>query len=119
MTDKVNGWVQSGQHLVGSLAMFTVTTTNNIVTPVTSETDTDPFGSVTVTTASHNDALDALIAAIGTRAEPVIIGTPAGTGPYTLNFAVEHADVFGDLTAFANEVMLITGGTVSFAPYSF
>lgn len=105
MTDKVHGFVGTpDQFLSGAMKMFTVTTSDDIVT----------------VTGGHNAALDKLIEAISTRAQPVILGTPAGSGPYTLNIAVEHNEIFGDLTAFANEVKAATGAqTVSVAAFVF
>ena len=105
MTDKVHGFVGTpDQFLSGAMAMYTVTTTDDIKT----------------VTDGHNVKLDALIAAISTRAQPVIMGTPAGTCPYTLNFAVEHTEIFGDLTAFAAEVKASTGATtVSVGTFTF
>ena len=121
MTTKVNGFTHTpGQFLSGNLVMFTATTAVDIITQATTTTTTDAFGTVTTTTSSHNVALDTLIAAISTRAQPVIMGTPAGTGPYTLNFAVEHTEIFGDLTAFSNEVKAATGdSTVVISAYTF
>lgn len=105
MTDKVHGFVGTpDQFLSGAMKMFTVTTSDDIKT----------------VTDGHNVKLDKLVEAISTRAQPVILGTPAGTGPYTLNIAVEHNEVFGDLTAFANEIKAATGATtVSVAAFTF
>lgn len=104
MTTKVNGFAHPGQHLTGGLPMYTITTALDIVT----------------VTNNDNANLDTLIAAISTRAAPVIMGTPAGTGPYTLRIAVEHNDIFGDLTAFANELKAITGdATLTVVAYTF
>ena len=121
MTTKVNGFTHTpDQFLSGALMMFTATTSVDIITQTTTTTTTDAFGTLTTTTSSHNVALDALIAAIATRAQPTIMGTPAGSGPYTLNFAVEHTDIFGDLTAFSNEVKAATGdSTVAITAYTF
>lgn len=106
MTDKVHGFTHAGQHLVGDsvlgLPMFVVTTATDIVTQTADNSETDT-GLYPVHT--HNAALDALIQAISVRAQPVIVGTPAGTGPYTLHFAVEHLDIFGDITAQGNDTV--------------
>ena len=59
-----------------------------------------------------------MVDAISTRAQPVVMGVPATT---TLVFAVEHAEVFGDLAAFADEIEAATGagaGTVTVAPFA-
>jgi hypothetical protein len=94
MVDKIHGFVAApDQSLVGAVQFYTVSTANNIVT----------------VTNGDNAYLDTLVNAISTRAQPVILGTPSGTGPYTLRFAVEHAGVLGNLTAFQNEVIAITG----------
>jgi hypothetical protein len=102
MTTKVNGFVATPDQFVsGAMAMFTVTSSADIKT----------------VTAGHNVELDKLIAAISMRAQPVLMGAPAGSGPYTLRFAVEHNEVFGDLTAAGTELSEATGATVTLAAF--
>jgi hypothetical protein len=105
MTDKVNGFVATpDQFLSGAMKMFTATVTGDILTA----------------TAGHNVKLDKLIEALSIRAQPVIMGTPAGnTTTGTLRFAVEHNEVFGDLTAFSTEVSNACGFTVVVAAFTF
>lgn len=120
MTDKVHGFTHPGQHLVGDsalgLPMFTATVTVDIVTQAAdnaAETDTGLYPVHT-----HNANLDALISAISVRAQPVIMGAPKGTGPYTLTFAVEHLDIFGDLTAANTEISAAAGFAVTLAAFT-
>jgi len=103
MTDKVNGFVGTpDQFLSGAVKMFTVTVAGL---------------DLTVAPANGTSNLDKLIQAISTRAQPVIMGTPTSTA---LNFAVEHNEVFGDLTAFATEVRNACGASsVTIAPFTF
>lgn len=110
MTDKIHGFVATpDQFLSGGLKMYTATVTGaNLTTLVGSE---EP----------HAPALDKLIEVISIRAQPVILGTAGAT---TLRFAVEHNEVFGDLTAFNAEATAafaaeISGATVSIAPFVF
>jgi hypothetical protein len=37
-----------------------------------------------------NANLQKLLNTVGTRAQAIILGTPSGTGPYTVKFAIEH-----------------------------
>jgi hypothetical protein len=92
MTDKIHGFVAAPDaFLTGSTNCFTVTVANYDLTADTSTGDE----------AAHNDGLDKIIEAISTRAQPVLIGTVGAT---SFRFAVEHVDVFGDLTAFSTKV---------------
>lgn len=92
---KINGFIKTPeQSLSGAMQMYTISTATDIVT----------------LTNGHNAVLDKLIEAISTRAQPVLLGAPAGSGPYTLRFAVEHSDAFGaTLTAMQT---LIRGADV-------
>jgi hypothetical protein len=104
MTDKVNGFVATpDQFLVGSMNMFTVTVTQDIkaLTPVAGGT-------------AKNDLLNTLIETISIKAQPVIMGAVAGTGPYTLRFAVEHKDAIVAATLQAALIAAgFTGATVA------
>ena len=105
MTDKVHGFVATpDQFLSGGLPMFTATVTGVDLTTKTG------------TLEQHSVALDKLIEAISTRAQPVVMGTVKAT---TLNFAVEHNDIFGDLTAFSAEVTAACGYTVAISKFVF
>lgn len=107
MTDKVHGFVATpDQFLSGGLPMFTATV---------SGTGSD-LTAKTGTLEQHSVALDKLIQALSIRAQPVIMGTPTAT---TLNFAVEHNDIFGDLTAFSAEASAATGYTVVVSKFAF
>ena len=103
MTEKVNGFVGTpDQFLSGGMNMYTVTVTGL---------------DLTAAPANGTSDLDMLIQAISTRAQPVIMGTPTAT---VLRFAVEHNEIFGDLTAFAAEVRAASGATtVAIAPFAF
>lgn len=105
MTDKVHGFVATpDQFLSGGLPMFTATVTGVDLTAKTGNEE------------QHSVALDKLIEAISIRAQPVVMGTPTAT---KLNFAVEHKDIFGDLTAFSAEATAACGFTVVIAAFAF
>ena len=106
MTQKIHGFVATpDQFLTGGLPMFTATVTNADLTALVAgdpdgvdQPASGDFGAFE--DRKHAPALDALIAAISIRAQPVVMGTPT---PTALNFAVEHNEIFGDLTAFSEE----------------
>jgi len=108
MTNKVHGFVGTpDQSLVGGLPMLTVTVDVDIATK-SATTDSDSMAD-DQDVITHNVALDKLIEGLSTRAQPIIMGTPAVDGDnWTLNFAVEHDDVFkandGTFTAFNTEL---------------
>lgn len=110
MTDKVHGFAKTpDQFLSGGLPMFTATVTGVDLTALTG------------TEESHSAALDKLIEVISTRAQPVVMGAVKAT---TLNFAVEHNDIFGDLTAFSAEATAafaakFPGATVTVSKFVF
>lgn len=110
MTQKVHGFAQApAQFLTGGLPMYTATVTGVDLTALEG------------TEEQHAPALDKLIEVISIRAQPVIVGKANAT---TLRFAVEHNEIFGDLTAFNAEATAafaakFTGATVSFAKFEF
>lgn len=94
MTEKVNGFVGTPDQFVsGAMSMFTITVSGL---------------DLTAAPANGTSNLDKLIQAVSTRAQPVILGKPTAT---VLRVAVEHAEIFGDLTAFAEEVKAASGAT--------
>jgi hypothetical protein len=112
--NKIHGFVATpDQFLSGGLPIFEVTTTTDLTTTVPGE----PNG-VTVPASGdfaayqdkgHNVALDKLIQAISVRAQPVLMGTPAG-GKF--RFGVEHADIFGDIMQADGTTQNATNDTV-------
>jgi hypothetical protein len=90
MVQKVHGFAKTPeQSLTGGLKMYTVTVSNGQMTTTTGTEET------------HSADLDKVIEIISVRAQPVVIGTVGAT---TLNFAVEHNEIFGTpLTAFNTE----------------
>lgn len=105
MTQKVHGFSHTpDQFLSGGLPMFTATVTGVDLTAMTG------------TEEQHSVALDKLIEAISIRAQPVVMGTPTAT---KLNFAVEHNEIFGDLTAFSTEATAACGFTVVISAFAF
>ena len=105
MTDKVHGFAHTpDQFLSGGLPMFTATVASGGLTTLVG------------TEEQHSVKLDKLIEAISTRAQPVVLGTPTAT---VLNFAVEHKDIFGDLTAFSAEVTAACGFAVVISAFAF
>jgi hypothetical protein len=110
MTQKVHGFAATpDQFLTGGLPMFTATVTGADLTALVGDEE------------QHAPALDKLIEVISIRAQPVIMGKAKAT---TLNFAVEHNEIFGDLTAFGAEATAafaakFPGATVSFAKFVF
>lgn len=112
MTDKIHGFVATpDQFLSGGLVMFTATVTNVDLTAMTGDEE------------QHAAALDALIEVLSIRAQPVIMGAAKET---TLNFAVEHNEIFGDLTAFNAEATAafrartgVANATVAVAAFAF
>lgn len=75
-SNKVNGHVASGEALTSALEYFTVVTPVNL---------NDTANTVTGVTN-----LDKLVEIVAQRGQPVILGAPTGSGPYTLKFATEH-----------------------------
>lgn len=110
MTDKIHGFVATpDQFLTGGLPMFTATVTGADLTAMVGEEE------------QHAPALDKLIEVISIRAQPVIMGKAKAT---TLNFAVEHNDIFGDLAAFNAEATAafaaaFPGASVAFTKFVF
>lgn len=78
--NKVNGKVMAGEHLTANLQFYALSTAVNILGA----------------DATSQAALDKLVEVISLNGQPVILGIPKGTGPYTLNFVIEHADAWGD-----------------------
>lgn len=110
MTDKVHGFSHTpDQFLSGGLPMFTATITGANLTTLTG------------TEEPHAAALDKLIEVISIRAQPVVLGTVKAT---VLNFAVEHADIFGELDKFNTEATAafataFPGATVTITKFDF
>jgi len=110
MTDKIHSFAATpDQFLSGGLPMFTATVTGANLTTLTG------------TEEPHAAALDKLIEVISLRAQPVVLGTPNAT---TLRFAVEHNEIFGDLTAFNAEATAafaadFPGATVAITTFAF
>ena len=120
MTNKVNGFSATGQHLTGSLNVFEVRTLLDI----------RPTGTATYTAGvapSYQDTrdmdsqfrLDKLVETISLRGQPVILGgvvtstetsptdLPAASGSvtvYSLRFAIEH-DKSWDVTGAGNRTL--------------
>jgi len=84
MTDKVQGVHKAGEFLGKNLDFFTVTISG------TSIAADGVFGSATQL------AFEKMVAVIGTRAQPIILGTPSAT---ILKFAVEHNDAWSAAAA--------------------
>jgi len=110
MTDKIHGFAATpDQFLSGGLPMFTATVTGADLTALVGAEE------------QHSPALDKLIEVISIRAQPVIMGKAK---PTTLNFAVEHNEIFGDLSAFNAEATAafgaaIPGATVTISKFVF
>ena len=116
MTDKVHGFTATpDQFLSGGLPMFTATVTGVDLTAKTA-TASGVGTPKDVASELHSAALDKLIEALSIRAQPVVMGTPTAT---KLNFAVEHKDIFGDLTAFSTEASAACGFTVVISQFVF
>jgi hypothetical protein len=105
MTQKVHGFAKTpDQFLSGGLPMFTATVASGGLTTLVGDEE------------QHSVKMDKLIEAISIRAQPVVMGTPSAT---VLNFAVEHNEIFGDLTAFSNEVTAACGFAVVISAFTF
>lgn len=91
MTDKIHGFAHTpDQFLSGGLPLFTATVAGTGV----------DLTALTGSEEKHAAHLDALIAVLSIRAQPVLMGTVAAK---TLNFAVEHNEIFGALATFNAE----------------
>ena len=101
------------------LDYYTITTNINILPSAPYQLWTDPTGFVAVEPSPADfanlsnaantvdyvpgyipndfsqDALDKLVEIISQRGQPVIMGTPSGSGPYTFKFAIEHNSAWG------------------------
>lgn len=75
MVQKVHGAVAAGEMLGRNLDFYTL------------ETDQD----IRTGAAASQAKLDKLVEVISLRGQPIIMGAPSGTGPYTFKFAIEHA----------------------------
>lgn len=114
MTDKIHGFAHTpDQFLSGGMPLFTATVAGTGI----------DLTAMTGTEEEHAAHLDALIAVLSIRAQPVLMGTVAA---HTLNFAVEHNEIFGDLTAFNTEASAafaaatgVTGATVTVTAFTF
>lgn len=74
--NKVNGKVSAGEFLGGNLQFYTLTTSVDI--------------------KNGQAALDKLVEVISLNGQPVILGAVTGTGPYSMVFAIEHTNAWGD-----------------------
>jgi hypothetical protein len=89
MVQKVHGFAKAPeQSLSGGLKMFTATVSNGQMTTLVG------------TEEQHSADFDKVVEILSTRAQMIVIGNVAAT---TVNFAVEHNDIQGDLTAFSAE----------------
>jgi len=103
MTDKVQGVAKAGEFLGKNLDFFTVTITGDMTATGVYGTENAKGFPVTINGNTYNDqsALTAaavkqalfekMLAVIGTRAQPIILGTPTAT---VLKFAIEHNDAW-------------------------
>ncbi|RYD60678.1 MAG: hypothetical protein EOP83_18850 [Verrucomicrobiaceae bacterium] len=77
--NKINGKAFAGEFLGTNLQFYTLTTGVNIKGE----------------TPESQAVLDKVIEVISLNGQPVILGTPNGTGPYTMMFANEHTNAWG------------------------
>lgn len=109
MTDKIHGFAHTpNQSLSGGLVMYTATVTGVDLTATAG------------TEEVHAPALDKVIEILSTRAQPVLMGAVTAT---TFHFAVEHNDIFGDLTKFNTDATAALaayedGATMSVAAFT-
>jgi hypothetical protein len=101
-SNQVNGHAVPGtEHLTSNIDYFTISTPVDIVNNVTAtdslttneDTLDASYGAPAGFGGSKSNlmgALDKLIEIVAQRGQPVIMGTPSGTGPYTFRFATEH-----------------------------
>lgn len=75
MVQKVHGAVAAGEMLGRNLDFYTL------------ETDQD----ILAVAGDSQKRLDKLVEVISLRGQPIIMGAPSGSGPYTFKFAIEHA----------------------------
>lgn len=110
-SNQVHGHAVPGtEHLTSNIDYFTISTPVDIAnnTPlafsqVSSDASLDetyadalPAGA---TAASGMGPLDKLIEIIAQRGQPIIMGTPSGSGPYSFRFATEHFGSWAVLSA--------------------
>lgn len=111
MVNKVQGWSQPGEFLVGSMDFWTLVLAGIDITPtgVTGDAaDVNPAGVYPIVvngvsyanSTDYNTArakqvnFDKVIAVISTRAQPVILGAVAFSTNSTLKFAIEHPEAW-------------------------